>query len=113
MLRKDRPEQGDLLAFVPSQAPGAAQGASYSFQDANVVAGQTYWYWLEDVALDGKTMLHGPVSVTYGAPTAVDLTILHAGGGSTSALSLLLVLLALSAALLLAGVLASKRTTAM
>jgi hypothetical protein len=105
-----RPEQGDLLAFVPAQAPGATQGASYSFQDANVVAGQTYWYWLEDVDLNGTTTLHGPVSVVYSAPTAVSLTILHAGGGSAPALSILLVLLALSAALLLAGMWTIKRT---
>ncbi len=68
-LTAAQPEQ--LLAFVPSQAPGGTQGAAYAFLDSDVVAGQTLWYWLEDVAFDGSTALHGPVSVQYLAPSAV------------------------------------------
>ena len=64
---------GDLLAYVPSQAPGSTQGYVYSYDDADVQPGHTYWYWLEDVSLSGATTLHGPVSVTFNAPTAVGL----------------------------------------
>ncbi len=60
-----------LLAYVPSQTPGSTQGAVYSHVDAPLTAGQTYWYWLEDVSLGGATTLHGPVSATANAPTAV------------------------------------------
>jgi hypothetical protein len=67
-----------LLAFVPSQAPGSTQGASYSFDDTQVSAGQTWYYWLEDVDLNGATSLHGPVSATLQAPTAVTLDALQA-----------------------------------
>ena len=75
-----------LLAYVPSQAPGSTQGASYSFDDTQVTAGQTWYYWLEDVDLSGATSLHGPVSATIQAPTAVTVTALEAqtaspGGG--------------------------------
>lgn len=63
-----------LLAFVPSQAPGSGQGASYEWQDTNVVPGETYFYWLEAVSLSGATTLFGPVSVTHQGPTAVDVT---------------------------------------
>ena len=111
----DRPEPGDLLAFVPSQAPGATQGAAYSFQDANVVAGQTYWYWLEDVDLNGATTLHGPVSVVYQAPTAVTLAAMQAGGGHQQAPLGLLAWLApmlLIAASALAGICALRRAQA-
>ncbi len=111
----DRPEQGDLLAFVPAQAPGATQGAAYSFQDANVVAGQTYWYWLEDVDLNGATTLHGPVSVVYQAPTAVTLAEMQAGGGhQQTPLGLLawLALMLLIAASALAGICALRRAQA-
>ena len=69
----------ELLGFVPSQAPGSTQGASYTFLDSNVVEGQTYWYWLEDVSVDGSTTLHGPISVQYVAPTAVTVTEMAAG----------------------------------
>jgi len=67
-----------LLAFVPSQAPGSTQGASYTFDDTQVAAGQTWYYWLEDVDLNGATSLHGPVSATLQAPTAVTLDALQA-----------------------------------
>jgi hypothetical protein len=67
-----------LLAYVPSQAPGSTQGASYSFDDTQVTAGQTWYYWLEDVDLSGATSLHGPVSATLQAPTAVTLDALEA-----------------------------------
>ena len=53
-----------LLTYVPSQAPGSAQGASYSYDDFGVSAGQTAWYWLEAVDFNGATSVHGPVSAT-------------------------------------------------
>ena len=67
-----------LLGFLPAQAPGSTSGAAYSYEDADVVAGQTYWYWLEDMDLSGAATLHGPVSVTFQAPTAVTLSGLTA-----------------------------------
>lgn len=77
----------DLLAFVPSQAPGSNQGASYEWLDADVAAGETYFYWLEAVDLSGATTLHGPVSATYQAPTAVDVTTFTAQAMDSSALT--------------------------
>lgn len=56
------------LGFVPSQGPGSAQGFVYSYQDASAQAGQTYWYWLDAVELNGAVQRHGPVSVTHNAP---------------------------------------------
>lgn len=37
---------------------------TYSFTDRNIDNGITYWYKLEDVAIDGTTTMHGPISVT-------------------------------------------------
>ena len=100
-----------LLAFVPSQAPGSAQGHSYAWQDGDVVDGQTYWYWLEDIALNGATTLHGPVSVTFQTPTAVALTDMQASSSDTpTALPALLVLLATCAVLMTAA--AARRRSA-
>ena len=70
---------GDLLAYVPSQGPGSAQGYVYTYDDADVETGQTYWYWLDSIDLSGATTLHGPVSVDYMPPTAVRLDGLEAG----------------------------------
>ena len=99
----DQPGQDDLLVFVPSQAPGAVQGSVYSFEDTTVVAGQTYWYWLEDVDVSGATTLHGPVSVVYQTPTAVGLAEMEAGDGPQPALAPWLALIAFIAAGALVG----------
>ena len=63
-----------LLATVPSQAPGSAQGYAYSYDDMSVQPGQTAWYWLETIDLSGTATLHGPVSATLQTPTAVRLS---------------------------------------
>ena len=72
------PSAADLLTTVPSQGPGSTQGFFYSYRDNAVTAGETYWYWLEDVDLSGATTIHGPVSVVFTAPTAVTLSGLEA-----------------------------------
>ncbi len=68
--------------LIPSQAPGSAQGAVYTWQDADVAAGTTYYYTLEDLDLSGASSLHGPVSVAFQAPTAVTLDSLTASAGA-------------------------------
>jgi hypothetical protein len=107
----NQPAPADLLAYLPSQAPGSTTGATYGFQDSDVVAGQTYWYWLEDVDLSGATALHGPISVSFEAPTAVALVEMQAdGAGAVPAVSR--ALLALATAVALGGVFARRRISA-
>jgi hypothetical protein len=65
--------------------PGGTQGASYSYEDPILSAGQTYWYWLEDVSLSGATTLHGPVNATVQAPTAVTVGALLASPATGAA----------------------------
>lgn len=73
LWRSDAPDgPWTLLAFVPSQSPGAAAGAAYHMVDDGVQAGQTYWYRLQDMDAAGYGSFHGPVSVTLDAPTVVD-----------------------------------------
>ena len=80
VLRSDAPGgPRQQMAYVPSQAPGAAQGASYRWLDGDVTPGNTYYYWLEALSLDGGATLHGPVSVVLQAPTGVTLGGLSAG----------------------------------
>jgi hypothetical protein len=67
--------------IIPSQAPGGGMGAEYTYPDSyQLVAGTTYFYWLEDVSLGGAVTPHEPVSVTYSGPAAVSL----AGFGAVS-----------------------------
>lgn len=68
----------ELLGFTPSQSPGSGQGAVYAYDDQAVTPGETTWYWLEAVDLDGATTLYGPISAIMAAPTAVQLTGLRA-----------------------------------
>jgi len=60
----DGPQVQINASLIPSQAPGSPVGASYTQLDQNVQAGTTYYYWLEDVNIEGIATLHGPVSVT-------------------------------------------------
>lgn len=50
-------------ALIPAQG-ASTQGASYEFTDTNVQNRKTYYYKLEDVDLNGKSTMHGPVSAT-------------------------------------------------
>ncbi|NLT72651.1 MAG: DUF11 domain-containing protein [Chloroflexi bacterium] len=60
---------GDL---IPARALGSVSGAAYSYTDSAVVAGATYYYWLEDVDASGAATIHGPVtaSLSVSAPPA-------------------------------------------
>ena len=62
--------------LIATQTPGSSEGHAYAWTDTALAggaasasaAGVTYWYMLEDVALDGAISRHDPVSVTAGAP---------------------------------------------
>jgi hypothetical protein len=55
-----------LLHYEASQVPGENAGAKYQFVDATVQPGTIYYYWLEEVLVDGTTVQYGPVAVdTY------------------------------------------------
>jgi hypothetical protein len=45
------------IAHVPATGPGSA----YSYTDRDVVAGQTYWYWLVEEVSAGDPDTYGPV----------------------------------------------------
>jgi hypothetical protein len=72
--------------LIAAQTPGAAQGNAYAFLDPAAVAGGTYYYVLEDVALDGAMNRHEPVSITLGAPNAVSLRTMSASAANRPAL---------------------------
>ncbi len=61
--------------LIASLAPGSPQGHSYSFLDADVQAGLTYQYLLEDVDFSGVRTANGPVQAT--APYAVFLPLVR------------------------------------
>ncbi len=66
-------EGGPYTRITSSLIPGlgsSATGKSYSYVDAGLVDGQTYFYELEDVETTGKVELHGPVSATPKAAAA-------------------------------------------
>jgi hypothetical protein len=82
----DEPDTQLNAGLIPSQAPGSTQGFSYQWIDqADLVPGATYYYWLDDVDVNGVTTRHGPVSATLVAPTAVTLDELSATSAGTAA----------------------------
>jgi hypothetical protein len=50
-------------SLIPAKG-SSTQGASYEFIDNNVQNRNTYYYKLEDIDLNGKSTMHGPVSAT-------------------------------------------------
>ena len=88
--------------LIPSQSQGNPGGFVYTWEDrADLVPGTTYFYWVEDVDINGAATMHGPVSVDYTGPTAVTLSDMEAStAAGSSAMPLagtLLVLVALLA----------------
>lgn len=51
--------------LIPAEG-GPIQGATYAYEDFDVVPGLTYYYQLEDIDYDGVSTFHGPVSATLG-----------------------------------------------
>ncbi len=49
-------------SLIPSQNLGGVTGATYTYTDQNVLAGKTYYYWLELVSTSGTSTLTGPVT---------------------------------------------------
>ena len=49
--------------LIPAQG-SSTQGVSYEFTDNDVQNRKTYYYKLEDIALNGNSTMHGPVSAT-------------------------------------------------
>ena len=66
-LYRAESEEGEYLkinaALIPAKG-SLTQGAIYEFVDRDVRAGKSYWYKLEDIDLNGKSTMHGPVKVS-------------------------------------------------
>ncbi len=60
----DDPENA-VLASPLIAATNTSQQQSYIFTDTGLDAEGTYWYWLQNVDLDGSSAWHGPVSIAY------------------------------------------------
>ncbi len=53
--------------LIPSKG-GPTHGASYIHIDRGVDPGRPYWYRLEDISNNGRSMLHDPVLIRWWAP---------------------------------------------
>ncbi|MFZ2362390.1 MAG: hypothetical protein WA040_23825, partial [Anaerolineae bacterium] len=73
-------------ALIPSQSQGSPSGFVYTWEDRDgLVAGTTYYYWLQDVDLSGAMTVHGPVSADFSVPTAVTLSGVQASPAAGAA----------------------------
>ena len=64
----DEGSLGQSLALFPAQG-GPVSGASYSYRDANVVAGVLYYYALQEVTSSGGTIIVARANAGIGVPT--------------------------------------------
>jgi len=63
IYRSDDPDGGTLKVndqLIPASAD-AYTGSDYTFTDQNVLAGKTYYYWLEDISGSGAVNRNGPI----------------------------------------------------
>ena len=70
LYRSQAPDEtGDLVTaeLIPAQG-NAYQGQKYTYTDKTANPGQVYWYWLEEVDLNGQTTLNGPIEVRASRP---------------------------------------------
>ncbi|MFZ1475875.1 MAG: hypothetical protein WAV79_23390, partial [Anaerolineae bacterium] len=82
-MTPDAPTQRLNAELIPSQAPGSSPGFCYAWLDQdNLVMGATYYYWLDVVEVSGAQERHGPLSVTWQAPTALVVDSFTAGTDS-------------------------------
>jgi hypothetical protein len=65
IYRSDTPTDPGILVnadLIPA-SDDAQTGGDYSYTDKDIVPGQVYYYYLEDVSAHGATNRHGPVEV--------------------------------------------------
>jgi len=73
LYRADSPD-GTYVRITDQLIAGlnfSPEGRSYTYQDTDVTQGQSYYYKLEDLDMDGQRTFHGPVGVDWnggGAP---------------------------------------------
>jgi hypothetical protein len=53
----------------------ALTGNSYSFEDAGVTAGKTYYYMLEEMENSGGINQHGPIAVRASRPATIEVIV--------------------------------------
>lgn len=56
------PSRSDAVRVTAELIPAQGGGSSYSWQDTGASSGQRYWYWLEEVELDGSVNHYGPAA---------------------------------------------------
>jgi hypothetical protein len=96
--------------LIPSQSQGNPGGFVYTWEDyADLLPGTTYFYWVEDVDIHGTATRHGPVSVDFTVPTAVEVTGLSATPTAPSTPPVLVALALAALALITPGMARRKR----
>lgn len=66
---------GDLMTPDLIGLTGNRQGGQYAWSDTGVTAGQTYYYWLEDLEFGGTSTRRGPLAVTVPTADAPEVTV--------------------------------------
>jgi hypothetical protein len=97
-------------SMIPAH-PGSTQGYSYSWTDTTALPDRTYFYWLEDLDINGVASMTGPIEATCTSPTAVTVDRLQANSSTGSPAIWWIPLIALVAGIVLAGTL-SRRSLA-
>ena len=58
-----------------SASDDALIGAKYQYNDPDVSPGNIYYYWLEEIGLNGGTLFHGPIEIQAKSDALVEFGI--------------------------------------
>ena len=66
VLRGNSEDLGSAMQICPMiAATNTSQAQTYTYLDKELVEDGTYYYWLQNVDMDGTTGFHGPASVVF------------------------------------------------
>jgi hypothetical protein len=86
-VRRSTGASGDFtdpgIGFIPASG-GELSGTTYSVVDSNVVVGDTYWYKLIEIEINGTENEFGPVVATVGVTPTPTPELLASPGAATA-----------------------------
>ncbi len=53
LWRSETSDRAQAILLTPDLIPARGVGSLYTFEDASVREGVTYWYWLQEITIDG------------------------------------------------------------
>ncbi|MEO6061988.1 MAG: DUF11 domain-containing protein [Thermoflexales bacterium] len=71
VYRSGTPDRGSATAATDGIVAATGVGGTYTFVDSVAALGQTWYYWVQEVEVNGNTHEYGPAAVAAGLPEMI------------------------------------------